>query len=146
MDGTITVNIVLRPGICSLVVVDHLNHQQQIVFSHLLHVLSQLLHINLHPEGSFSIGLHRHRYMLKGLLKLTPLSGLFFFFADSSRALTPFASPGTGPDSFKMERRAGFGFLKTYKQYRLRFTLSSRAGSVETHNRVFRLIMLTLEI
>lgn len=53
--------------------------------------------------------------MLNDLFELTPLSGLFFFFADSSRALTPFASPGTGPDSFRIVRRADFGFLKTCK-------------------------------
>lgn len=55
----LTVNIVLGPGICSLVVVDHLHHQQQVVLSHLLHVFGQLLHVNLHPEYSVSIGFHR---------------------------------------------------------------------------------------
>ena len=44
----------------------------------------------------------------------TPLSGLFFFLADSSRLFTPFVSPGTGPDSFRMLRRSGLGFLNVF--------------------------------
>lgn len=83
--------------------------------------------------------------MLKDLLELTPLSGLFFFFADSSRALTPFASPGTGPDSFRIARRAGFGFLKTCT-IRVSFTVSVRIGSVRTYDGMLCLIMLALEI
>ena len=57
--GILTVNIVLGPGICGLVVVDHLHHQQQVVFGHLLHVLGQLLHVNLHPEISVSNWFYR---------------------------------------------------------------------------------------
>ena len=114
MKETPTVNIVLGPCICSLVIMDHLHHQQQVVFGHLLHVLSQFFHVDLHSDCTVNIGPSRHSHTLYGFRELTPLSGLFFFFADSSRALTPFASPGTDPDSFKMERSAGFGFLKTY--------------------------------
>lgn len=41
---------------------------------------------------------------------LTPLSGRLFFLALSA-PLTPFASPGTGPDSFNTAIKAGLGFL-----------------------------------
>ena len=85
--------------------------------------------------------------MLSVSFELTPLSGLFFFFADSSRALTPFASPGTGPDSFRIASRAGFGFLKICTNRLVSaFQWNVGVGSARTHNRMLRLIMLALEI
>ena len=54
LDAILTINIVLGPSFCSFVVVDHLHHQQEVVFGHLLHILGQFFHINLHPRSSVS--------------------------------------------------------------------------------------------
>ena len=73
----------------------------------------------------------------------TPLSGRFFFFADSSRFLIPLVSPGTGPDSFSRSRRPGFGFLKVYCRIR---NCPNQLDPRATYHRMLGLIMLVLEV
>jgi hypothetical protein len=74
------------------------------------------------PSASLSMSTcFRRRQYFTGVrcrITLTFLSTRFFFFTLSSppplRFLTPFSSPGTGPDSRNLSSRAGLGFLKVY--------------------------------
>lgn len=91
----------------------HLHNLEKIILVQFLKAIGQLVHVNLANVSSAQLKL------LQGYL--TFLSVRFFFFALSSPAaprldLTPFSSPGTGPDSRNAAKNAGFGFLKVWAE------------------------------
>jgi hypothetical protein len=88
----------------------HLHNHQQVVLVEFLQPLGQLVHINLRSLLA--------PFRSKGdETTLTFLSVRFFFLALSSPVaprldFIPFSSPGTGPVSRNLSRKAGLGFLK----------------------------------
>jgi hypothetical protein len=91
--------------------VDHLDHLEEVIFSKFLQAVGQFVHVDLGAVRSDS-----SRYA--GQTKQHTFFSVFFFFFDPSSPaaarldLTPFSSPGTGPDSRRAASRAGLGFLK----------------------------------
>lgn len=82
----------------------------------------------------------------------TPLSALFFFFAESSPRifLMPFSSPGVGPDSFNAARTPGLGFLNVCSPRprgpRQQSVPGRGLACYLTHNRVLRFISRSVEV
>lgn len=107
----LTLDVILGVRIRGFVIMHHLHNLQQIVLVEFLKAIGQLVHVDLVKFLASALTDN------PTLVRLTFLSVRFFFFALSSPVaprldLTPFSSPGTGPDSRNCARKAGLGFLK----------------------------------